>query len=268
MVMIAYLHDIFGVTVEYGQWMLMAVPVTLIMIPIISVVLLFFFKPEVTDLSHVNTPLRREISTKSMSLQQWGVIGIFIIVLALWVTKSSLGIGMIALFGSLLYLIFGLADWSEYQKINWSVALLYFAAIGLGRCLIDTGAATWLGAKALTLTSHFGCDHGLPFLATSSILMSLATETMADGPCVAALGPMMLEATRLANLNPIVSGVTLAVSSAFAFTIIIGTPPNVIVYGSGYVRAKDFLKVGLVIEGVAISVLLLVVRYWWWIQFN
>jgi di/tricarboxylate transporter len=34
-------------------------------------------------------------------------------------------------------------------------------------------------------------------------------------------------------------------ASSFAYLLIIGTPPNAIVYASGYLEAKDFLRVGI-----------------------
>ncbi|PKN43429.1 MAG: sodium:sulfate symporter, partial [Deltaproteobacteria bacterium HGW-Deltaproteobacteria-20] len=40
-------------------------------------------------------------------------------------------------------------------------------------------------------------------------------------------------------------GLTTACSASFAYLLIIGTPPNAIVYASGYLQPKDFLRVGI-----------------------
>ncbi len=71
---------------------------------------------------------------------------------------------------------------------------------------------------------------------------------MADGPAAAAVGPVTLNMAGLAHPGtaylPFMAMAT-AISSSFAYCLIIGTPPNAIVYASGYLEPKDFLRVGL-----------------------
>jgi sodium-dependent dicarboxylate transporter 2/3/5 len=262
-VMIGYLNEFFGISMGYGQWMIMAAPITLILIPCVVLILFATFKPEVRTLGDLSGRLKMEMATRPMTHKEWSVICVFVLVVALWITQSHLGIGMIAMLGALIYLVLGLADWADYQRINWSVALLYFAALGLGRGLIESGAATWLAAKGLLLIDSLGITGGYPMVGVSSLLMSLLTQTMGAGPCVAAFGPVLLEAARITSTNPVVAGVAVAIASSFAFSLIVGTPPNAIVYGSGFLRAKDFLKVGTILAVVSILVLLVVVRVLW-----
>jgi di/tricarboxylate transporter len=54
-----------------------------------------------------------------------------------------------------------------------------------------------------------------------------------------------------------------AICASFAFCLIIGTPPNAIVYSSGYLTAKDFLRVGLVLWVAALLVVLLMAGVYW-----
>jgi sodium-dependent dicarboxylate transporter 2/3/5 len=262
-IMIGYLQDFFDISVSYGGWMFMSVPITLILIPVVTVLLLVFFRPEVDHLDHIQERLSNEGSEDGMSAKQWGTIAIFLLVLGLWVFKSDLGLGMIALLGSLLYLIFGLADWDDFQNINWSTVMLYFAAIGLGRALQETMATRWLAGNILLGMRGAGMSSGFPLTAASSFFMTGMTQTMSVGPCVASMGPMLLEAARLAGNDPVIFGIGITIASAFAFAIIIGTPPNAIVYGSGYLKAKDFLKVGVLLSVLAYGLLLLTIVTWW-----
>ena len=262
--MIGFLEDNLGVSIGFGSWMLMGFPITLILIPIISFWLLKVFKPEVTDLKEAIGQIREEIQVQPMKRKEWMTVIIFLFILILWIFKSSLGIGMIALFGSLLFLIFGLAKWEDYQKINWGIGLLYFGAVGFGFMLRSTGAATWLGAKiALGASSLLNISGGLPMVGLATGIMTFFTEIMADGPAVASIGPVMLELAILTGTDPIVLGVAVAMSSAFAMTLIIATPPNAIIYGSGYLKAKDFLKAGIGLNLICLVVLMLVVYFWW-----
>jgi len=54
-----------------------------------------------------------------------------------------------------------------------------------------------------------------------------------------------------------------AIASSFAFMLVIGTPPNAIVYASGYLEPKDFLRVGVPLWFIANIVLLLMTGAYW-----
>jgi di/tricarboxylate transporter len=54
-----------------------------------------------------------------------------------------------------------------------------------------------------------------------------------------------------------------AIASSFAYCLIIGTPPNAIVYASGYLEPKDYLRVGLPLWFIANIVLLLMTGFYW-----
>jgi di/tricarboxylate transporter len=57
-----------------------------------------------------------------------------------------------------------------------------------------------------------------------------------------------------------------AVASSFAYCLIIGTPPNAIVYASGYLEPKDYLRVGIPMWFVANIVILLLTAVLWGIM--
>lgn len=262
--MIGFLEELYGVRIGYGSWMVMALPITIILIPCLWFILNKKFKPEIASLESKSKEITKEMTLEPMKFKEWMVAAIFLFILFLYITKGKLGIGMIALFGSVLFLVFGLANWKDYQKINWGIPLLYFGAIGLGTCLQQTGAATWLAAQSLAMINHIIPLNGdIAVTATGVLIMSGMTQMMSDGPCVATIGPVLLESARLSGIDPVFFGIAVAISSAFAFMIIIGTPANVIVYSSGYLKPKDFLKAGIFIYIVSLAVLLLVVFFWW-----
>jgi solute carrier family 13 (sodium-dependent dicarboxylate transporter), member 2/3/5 len=54
-----------------------------------------------------------------------------------------------------------------------------------------------------------------------------------------------------------------ACASSFAYCLVIGTPPNAIVYASGYLEPKDYLRVGIPLWIIAMIVLLLLIKFYW-----
>ena len=263
-VMIGFLEEFCQVRVGYGAWMVMAFPIVILLIPISWAILLARFKPEIKDLSSSTKKLKSEMKMLPMQVKDWAVLIIFFLVLFLWITKSEWGIGMIALLGTLLYLMLGLVKWKEYHKINWGIALLYFGAIGLGEVLQSSGAATYLAAKVLGgLQSIIPLKGQMAVTMLGTGIMSAMTQTMGDGPCVATIGPVLLESAKLSGIDPLFFGIATALSAAFAFMLIVGTPSNAIVYSSGCLRAKDFLKIGILLWPAALVTLWLVCHFWW-----
>lgn len=262
--MMGYINEFFGLRIGYGHWMAMALPITFIMIPIVAYLLPKIFKPELSDLSEAAKKIREELGANPMKKEGWTVSLIFLLILFMWITGSHrYGVGTIAMFGTLLYVSTGLVEWEELSGIHWGVVLLYFGVIGLGKALMITGASTWLASKALHLIGSWGIDSGYPLVFSSTTFMTLITQTMSDGPAVATMGPTLLEVARLSATDPIILGVASAIASAFAFILVIGTPPNAIIYGSGYVEVKEFLKAGILLEFIALALLMLVVYFWW-----
>jgi len=262
--MMGFLEELYGVRIGYGAWMIMALPVVLILIPCVWILLIKQFKPEATDLKDVSDKMKKEMTMLPMQGKEWMVVIIFSLILFLYITKSHLGIGMISLLGSVLFLAFGLVQWKDYQNINWGIPLLYFGAIGLGTALQITGAATWVAAKILSLIHQvIPLNNEMAVTAMGTLLMSAMTQVMSDGPSVATIGPILLESAQLTGVDPVVFGIACAISSAFAFMLIIGTPANAIVYSSGFLKPKDFLKAGFTLYITALIVLLIVVKYWW-----
>ena len=86
---------------------------------------------------------------------------------------------------------------------------------------------------------------------------------MSNGAAVAVLGPIVLDLARAAGESPIVIGYITAISSAFAYLTVIGTPACTIVYASGYLKTTDFLKVGWKMCLISIVIMMLGAYFYW-----
>ncbi len=277
-IMMTYLNDMFGFDIGYFQWVTYCFPFILIMIPVTWIIVNWRFKPRITSLAPAMTHLQREIGKMGgwNKHQIWALI-IFIIMVYGWFTEKvfynmgiypvRLGIGVIAVAGAVAYLLAGVVNWRDYQeRVDWGVVWLYAGAIIFGRTLDQTGAAYWLARSVIDALAPLGMDSGIPLMATSNGLTAVLTNLMADGPAAAAVGPIALNMAGLVHPGttflPFMAMGT-AIASSFAYCLIIGTPPNAIVYASGYLEPKDYLRVGIPIWFVAnILIVLLTAVYW------
>jgi len=277
-IMMTYLNDMFGLDIGYFQWVTYCFPFVLIMIPITWFTVNIRFKPRIHSLAPAMEHLKTEINKmgKWNRQQIWALI-IFIIMVFGWFTEKTfyqmgivpirLGIGVVAVAGAVAYLFAGVVNWRDYQeKVDWGVVWLYAGAIIFGRILDKTGAAYWIARSVIDAMAPLGLDSGLPLMAVSNGLTSVMTNLMADGPAAAAVGPIALNMAGIVHPGstflPFVAMST-AIASSMAYCLIIGTPPNAIVYASGYLEPKDYVRVGIPIWFFSnILLVLLTAAYW------
>ena len=277
-IMMTYLNDMFGLDVGYFQWVTYCFPFILVMIPITWFMVNWRFKPRITSLAPAMDQLRYEIGKmgKWDRKQIWALI-IFLVMVYGWFTEKAfyqlgiypvrLGIGVIAVAGAVAYIMAGVVNWRDYQqRVDWGVVWLYAGAIIFGRVLDETGAAYWLARTIIDALAPLGMNHGLPLMLVNNGLTACLTNLMADGPAAAAVGPISLNMAGLVHPGtsylPFMAMGT-AVASSFAYVLIIGTPPNAIVYASGYLEPKDYLRVGIPMWFMANIVIILLVTVYW-----
>ena len=252
--------------VDYVSWMAYAYPMFLLQLPLVTMVLLFTFRPEYRDLSRAVVKLRNQVAKQGpMRSSDWVAIIFFGLILFGWISQSSeYGMGTIAVVGACLFLIAGLVQWEDVNSgVNWGVVLLYAAAISLGVQMKDTGAAQWMAKNFLAFLTPIGAEDGIGLWAAISMLTTAVTNTMSNGAAVAVLGPFVLKVAVAAGESPIILGFITAISSAFAYLTVVGTPACTIVYASGYLKATDFLKVGWRMAVISTIVMLLAAALYW-----
>ena len=252
-IMIGYLSEFGFGNISYVKWMLYTYPLLLLEIPFASLVLWFSFTPKQKQLD----------SAKSGKLNgnQITAILLFILVFLGWIFLSPLiGLGIVALSGVFLYLVFGLIDWKEIShNTNWGVILLFGAAISLGIQMKQTGAALWVAETALINLDVIFQDVTIVRWFVSVFLTGILTNLLSNAATVAVLGPIVLDM----GGNPMIIGIATSVASAFAYLTIVASPTCMIIHSTGLIKSRDYLKAGWKLFIISI-ILLLLVSYLYW----
>ena len=251
--------------VDYVKWVIVCYPIFLAQLPFVIAILFMTFKPEHKHITRAVVKLRTLIEKEgSMKSSDWIAIAVFFATLLGWIFfSSSIGLGTIALLGAITYMVLGLVRWEDLNDgVNWGVVWLYAAAISLGVQMKDTGAALWVANSFLDLLPG-GMDEGIGLYASVSVLTTLVTNTMSNGAAVAVLGPISLDMANASGESQLVLGFITAISSAFAYLTVIGTPACTIVYASGYLKTTDFLKVGWKMAIMSTIILLAFAAFYW-----
>lgn len=277
-IMMSYAEDMFGISIGYGQWCLYCVPYLFFVIPITWMVINWRFKPQHKNLRNSMVVVAEEIQKTGgkWSRPQKVSLAIFLVMLFCWITEKNLilsltgirfGIGVLAVMGALAYILAGVVNWRDYQEnVDWGVVWLYAGAIIFGRILVQTGGAYWIARSLLGLIEPLGIQKGIGLLMTGSVITGGLTQLMADGPACAAVGPVTLAMAGImhpgTSMIPFMAMAT-SIASSLAYCLVIGTPPNAIVYASGYLEAKDYLRVGIILWFTNLIILILLASFYW-----
>lgn len=260
-IMVSYLKD-YDQSISYLDWMVRLYPLVLIQIPIVSWLLMKSFIPEYKQL---DTGVRKLVVQVAKSPELTGrstVAGfIFFLVFCGWIFLSdTLGLGSIALAGVLFYLIAGFVRWEDLSRnTNWGVIILFGATISLGSNIKSTGAAFWM---ANHIVHYFESIMDVfPFITDTIIVLITTTlaNILSSSATVAVLGPITM------NLggDTLHLGLVTVVASAFGYFTAVAAPACTIIYSSGLVRAKDFLKIGWKVGLMSIILLIMYSNTYW-----
>ncbi len=265
-IMLAYWQEMFDLRISYFEWITLAYPMLLISAPIIAFTLYRTFKPEVTDLSPAVVALKEKVAKSGkMSQKEWLTILIFLSTVLMWMTISdTIGLGITALIGVLLFLTMGIVKWEDLNNnVNWGTILIYGGAISLGIMMKRTGVAEWLSHSFLTWLEPTGIRSGLPLLAVMSFITILMATVMSSGATVGILGPITLNIASLSGTSIIAAGFITVISSSFCFLTAVASPACNIIYGSGYLKKSDFLKAGWKLILLSFIVIQLIAAGYW-----
>jgi anion transporter len=280
LIMMGYAEDMFGLSMGYGEWLYYMFPMLFFTIPVTWYMINFRFKPlaEHSDLSASMAYVKEEVNKTggAWTRQQKICVAIFLVMLFCWITEKyfilditgiRFGIGVIAVMGAIAYVFAGIANWRDYQTgVDWGVVWLYAGAIIFGRVLVMTGGAYWIARAFVDLLNPLGLSKGIGLLLSGTAITGLLTQLMADGPACAAVGPVTLSMAGIVHpgttMIPYMAMAT-SYGSSLAYCLIIGTPPNAIVYASGYLEPKDYLRVGVILWFTNLIIFMVMSSIYW-----
>ena len=93
-------------------------------------------------------------------------------------------------------------------------------------------------------------------------LIVLLTEFASNTATTAALIPMLAAFAPATGIDPLLLVVPATFAASCAFMMPVATPPNAIVFGSGYLRISQMVKSGFWLNLIAV-VLVSTVSYFW-----
>ena len=147
--------------------------------------------------------------------------------------------------------------WDEAVKLPWGILLLFGGGMALAAGFKDSGLALWIGNQ-MTLLDGVSLIL-LVFILIASV--NFLTEITSNLATTAMLLPILYPMSMTIDVHPFILMVSATVAASCAFMLPVATPPNAIVFGSGYLRIPDMVRVGIWMNLISIILLTLFVFF-------
>ena len=146
--------------------------------------------------------------------------------------------------------------WEDTAKLPWGVVLLFGGGFSLAEAMRDSGLAAWIGDAAS------GRDVPLPvLLIVIGALFVFLTEMTSNVATANMAMPVMAGAAAAVGAEPLQLMAAAALASSMAFMLPVATPPNAIVFGSGYLTVGQMARAGVVLNVIAVAIVTFAVLY-------
>ena len=273
-----FVADRYHTEVSFLDWMQVALPVTLLLLPATFLLLNVLFPVKMDGIPGGREWIRNELRKLGpMSRGEKIVLCVFAGTTLLWIFGPFLRgleiggatplkplteevIAMLA--GVLLFIIpvdpkrgIHALDWNSAKDVvAWDVLLLFGGGLSMAAAIQSTGVAALIGAQAQV----FEGIGELPMMFGVSTIVTFVSEVTSNTALAATMMPVIDAAAGSLHFNPepILFATVFAASCAFMMPV--GTPPNAIVFGTGRIRIGDMVKAGIWLNFIAVIIGVLV----------
>lgn len=252
------------VNLNFDGWLYYGLPISLLLLPIVIGLLFLIMRP---NLKHNFTCKSEAIKWNKNKIM---TLGIFAFTLTLWLFSRPIShvLGdiksfdaLVGLFAVVLVSISGVVKWSDIQKrTEWGVLILLGSGICLSSVLQQTGTSEFLAGNILNWIANIPLY--LAFLLVTLFVVFL-TEFASNTATAALLIPVFATVAVQLNISPITISVLVGMATSCAFMLPAATPPNALVYSTGFVPQKSMIKTGIVLN-ISVSLVLSSFAFFVW----
>ena len=261
-VSIAFLEEIAGIDLSFGEWMKVGVPTALLLVPCGWAILLLVFPPEIARVPIERSTISRQLSELgplASNPNQIRAIVVPLLAVVLWLGFDHLGMAWIAMGASLLLFLpyVGFLKWTEVeQSARWGSIVLVAAGIGIGMAAHSTGLATYVAYVALGNLAG-SLPEVLRYAVMSWITALMHASFSSNTLTGSIMAPIVIPFAKALGTDVWATLAPAAFTSSLAFILVTEGPTSIIAHSSGYFSIRDFAKVGIpmtIIAGVVVAV--------------
>ncbi|WP_298533615.1 DASS family sodium-coupled anion symporter [uncultured Algibacter sp.] len=274
LVLAGIVSETYGYEITFSQWFIFGFPISVLLLFICWKYLTSFaFTFNQKEFPGGKQEIKRLLSALGkMTYEEKAVAIVFAATAFCWITRSFLlkkilpqiDDTIIAIgFALILFLIPSkskhkkLMSWKDTKNLPWGIILLFGGGMALAKGFESSGLALWIGNQMTTLEGVSTIVLILLLIAAVNFLTEITSNLATTAMLLPVLAPMALTI----DMHPFILMVGAAVAASCAFMLPVATPPNAVVFGSGYLRIPDMVSKGVIMNIVSIIILTLFVYF-------
>lgn len=250
-------ETLYGVKISFLEWLQIGLPISIALLFVCWIYLTRFgFSFQQKEFPGGKKQIQSMLhELGKITYEERVVLVVFIATAVLWISRSFLQnlipalddtmIGMAA--GVLLFALPAkggkerLIDWKECSKIPWGILLLFGGGMALAQGFSETGLAKWIASQVSLLDGMALLLLMLILVASINFLTEITSNLATTAMILPILAPMALAF----DIHPYSIMVSVTIAASCAFMMPVATPPNAVVFGSGYLRIWDMMRSGI-----------------------
>jgi len=273
LVLAGVLQETYGIEISFAKWLKFGLPISIVLLSICWFYLTrvaFTFKQK--EFPGGQVEIKRLLSELGkITREEHSVLVVFALTALLWITRSFIQKIIPAVDDTIIAMVAGitlfilpaqsgkrsLLTWKEAVKMPWGVLLLFGGGMALAAGFSSSGLAEFIGSQ-MTLLQGVGLLLLVVILIAS---VNFLTEITSNLATTAMILPILAPMALVIDVHPFILMVAATVAASCAFMLPVATPPNAVVFGSGYLRIPDMVKSGIWMNLISILLLTLFVYF-------
>ncbi|ETD66946.1 membrane protein [Pelistega indica] len=272
---VGFMEKMLGERVAWVDWLIAALPWSLIMSVVLVVVVLKLLPVEVNGLQGGRETVRKQKEELGpMSSAQKRLLLVTLILIGFWATEGKLhkfnttATTTVALAMLLLPKI-GVINWKDIQaRVPWGTVIVFGVGISLGTALLQTKAGEWLGTQIVANTGLDTFSPTMIFAVLAAFLIVIHLGFASATALSSSMIPIMIALLQNlpGDINRLGMTMILGFVVSYGFILPINAPQNMVCLGTETFNAKQFAKVGIVVTVIGyLLMVLFAATYWKWL---
>ena len=269
---VAHLRETAGIDLSFAGWMSIGVPIMIVMMVFVIAWLLLPRGREIRLGPEAVRAVAAELHRLGkVTVGERNVTIAFLFTVFLWVLPGILSLwfgqthpvtrrynlmvpeSIAAVVGALLLFVMPISwrsrrftmSWEEASRIDWGIILLFGGGLAMGKLAESTGLSSAMGHWVADRFPGMG-SAGLTVIFTAlAIVMS---ETASNTAAANIVVPTAIAVARAAGVSPLEPALGATLGASMGFMMPISTPPNAIVYSSGFIPIGTMMRHGIVLD--------------------
>lgn len=266
------IQEQYGVEITFAKWISLGFPISLVLLFICWKYLTgYAFRMKMKSIPGGRAEIKAQLAELGqVSFEEKAVLAVFLLTAFAWISRSflleyffpAIDDTIIALMaGTAMFIIPArqskrpLLTWEEAIKLPWGILLLFGGGLALANAFKSSGLALWIGSQ-LTLLEGVGL---ILLLLVLIAAVNFLTEITSNLATTAMILPVLAPLALAIDVHPYILMVGATVAASCAFMLPVATPPNAVVFGSGYLKIIDMVKAGVWLNIISIIVLTIII---------